>query len=62
MLESGARLERKKTDDLFLYHLCDRIKNKIWFVRYYFTVNLSTILVGQFISSGPARQVSRMWA
>ena len=24
----------------------DRIKNKIWLVRYYFKVNLGTVLVG----------------
>ena len=56
----GARLERRTKNDLFLFViLYDRIKNKIWLVRYYFKVSLSTILVGQFRLSGPGRRVSR---
>ena len=62
MLNNGARLERKKKNDPFLYViLYDRVKNKIWLVRYYFIVSLGTILVGQFRPSGPVRRVSRSW-
>ena len=62
MLNNGARLERGKNITCSLScDLCDRIKNKIWRVRYYFTVSSSTILVSQFRSSGPARRVSRKW-
>ena len=58
MLNNGARLEKKKK---ICCDLCDRIKYKIWLVRYYFIVSLGTILVSQFRSSGPARRVSKRW-
>ena len=62
MLVDGVRLVGTKID-LFLhcFYLYYSIENIIWPLRYCFTVNLSTILVGQFRSSEPPRWGSEKW-
>ena len=62
MLNNRAWLERKFFLTCFsICDLCDRIRNKIWLVRYYLIVSLGTILVSQVRSSGTARRVRRRW-
>ena len=61
MLVNWVRLDGKNMTCFFVCVMYDLINNKIWPVRYYFIVSLSTILVSQFRSSGPARRVSGKW-
>ena len=58
MLVNWVRLDGKNMTCFCVCVMYDRIKNKIWPERYYFIVNIGTILVSQFRSSGPARRVS----